>query len=73
MYKSRHADFNFIFTVPKKEKCSTTSTWIIVILTISPIVAIDPPNIMPTPTFQSDKNVAMTIINPHSGLLTNAG
>ena len=71
MYKSRHADF--IFTVPKIEKCSTISTWIIVILTISPIVAIDPPNIMPTPTFQSDKNVAMTIINPHSGLLTNAG
>ena len=47
--------------------------YIDLLLTISPIVAIDPPNIMPTPTFQSDKKVAMTIINPHSGLLTNAG
>ena len=41
--------------------------------TISPIVAIDPPTSIPTPTFQSDKKVAKTISNPHSGLLTNAG
>lgn len=42
-------------------------------LTISSRVAMLPPTIIPSPIFQSGKNVATKIRNPHKGLLTKAG
>ena len=42
-------------------------------LTISPMVAIEPPRTIPRPTLQSGKKVAIRIRRPHKGLLTKAG